>query len=90
MDIGVLTGALAMTLNIMRLLIFARIILSWFRVDKDNMLYKLLLDVTEPILSPIRKALSKSPIGGQDMPIDFSPLITILALHFISQILTAI
>ena len=89
MVIGVFTSALAMTLNIIRILIFIRIILSWVNVNKDTMLYKLLLDATEPILSPIRNALSKSPIGGQDMPMDFSPLIAILLLRFISQILTA-
>ena len=63
------------------LAIVGRALLSWFvRDPTGNPLMKLLIDVTEPILSPIRRVLP------QTMMIDLSPLIAIIAIQVIWQI----
>lgn len=64
--------------------IIVRVLLSWvalFRrqaIDPYNPIYQALLQITEPILAPIRNLLPT-------MGIDFSPIIAILILQFLSQ-----
>lgn len=55
--------------------IIGRAILSWFVRDPSHPVMRLLIDVTEPILGPIRRALPQSWM------IDLSPLVAILALQ---------
>lgn len=55
--------------------IIGRAILSWFVRDPSNPFMRLLIDVTEPILGPIRRALPQSWM------IDLSPLIAILVIQ---------
>ena len=63
-------------------LIFGRALLSWFIRDPRNPIMKLLLTLTEPILSPIRALLFKLKIGGN--MIDFSPLVALLLIQMLS------
>jgi YggT family protein len=63
------------------LLIFGRIILSWFPISRGSPMesvYSGLYSVTEPVLGPVRRALP--PLGG----FDFSPLVVIFALRFLA------
>ena len=55
--------------------IIGRAILSWFVRDPSHPFLRLLIDVTEPILGPIRRALPQSWM------IDLSPLIAILVIQ---------
>jgi YggT family protein len=80
--VGIVTIAL---LNILETAMFLRAILSWF-VDGSNKLYSVLASITEPIILPIRKLLSKTSIGG-GMPIDISFLVTYLLLEVVRTIL---
>ena len=70
-------------LTLMIFAIIARALLSWFYpVGKDRWT-RLLVDVTEPLLRPIRTVLSSIlPI-----PIDFSPIIAILLINFLQRLL---
>ncbi len=54
--------------------IFARAAASWFVRDTQSSLMRFLIDVTEPILAPLRRFI---PTG---MGVDFSPMIAILIL----------
>lgn len=60
--------------------IFARAVASWFVRDWGNPIMRFLLDVTEPILAPLRRLL---PTPG----IDFSPMVAIFGLFLLSQLL---
>ncbi len=66
--------------------ILLRAILSWFRPQTYNRLYsqfsRLLYQITEPLLGPVRNFL---PVGG--MGIDFSPLIVVYLLGWIRNLL---
>ena len=71
--------ALVEILNwLVTILVFAiigRSILSWFVRDPSHPVMRLLVDITEPILAPIRRALPQSWM------IDLSPLIAILVIQ---------
>jgi len=59
--------------------IIIRALLSWFSISPTQPLFRLLMEITEPVLAPIRRILP----GG--MMLDFSPLIAILLIQIISN-----
>ena len=61
--------------------ILIRALMSWFMPADGSGLSRVLLDITEPVLAPIRRVLP--PVGG----IDFSPLLAIVLVTVISQAL---
>ena len=63
-------------------IIIGRAILSWVNPDPYNPIVRFLHEVTEPVLSRIRR-LVPAFAGG----IDFSPVILILAIIFLQGIL---
>ncbi len=68
--------------NVLILAILARAILSWFRLGPDNPLIQILYDITEPILSPLRRVIP--PLGGM---IDITPIIALFLLRFLQQMI---
>jgi len=68
---------------IFELVLLARIILSWFpNVDRSNPIIKLLYDVTEPVLRPIREMMPQTGM------MDFSPLIVFLVIQVLMTLIT--
>lgn len=65
------------------ILILARIILSWVRVNHYNPWFVLLCRVTDPFLDPFRRLIP--PISG----IDFSPIIAFFALSLLRRVVLA-
>lgn len=76
-------GAVVIICDVMAIAIVIRSLLSWFPVDPRNFLVVFLVTITEPILSPLRRIIPRL-----DM-IDFTPLVAILLLMFISWLLQA-
>ncbi|HUS14928.1 MAG TPA: YggT family protein [Chloroflexia bacterium] len=74
-------------LNLLILLILIRSILSWFMPVGRDAATRLLVDVTEPLLAPIRGFTARLMPG---MPIDFSPWIAIIALQFLAGIIAQV
>ena len=70
-------------LNVLSLAVLGRALLSWFDPIGRNPLSRFLIDVTEPILRPIRSLM---PAG---MMLDFSPIIAILLIQLIQRALPA-
>ena len=64
------------------LLIVARALLSWFIRDTTHPVMRILLDLTEPVLRPIRRMMPS------DVMVDFSPLIAIVALQIVGRLIT--
>ncbi len=76
------TGAIVLVLQLFQFVVLARVLLSWFpNVDRSNPLIKLVFDVTEPVLAPIRNLLPQTGM------MDLSPLIVIIVISVISNIL---
>jgi YggT family protein len=67
-------------LNLYVLLLFGRVILSWFPLSPGSALvgvYSFLFNVTEPVLGPLRRVLP--PMGGFDL----SPIIIFIGVQII-------
>jgi YggT family protein len=64
--------------------IVARALLSWFNLSPSNPLVRILYDVTEPILAPLRRVI---PTIGM---IDITPIAAILLLQVAEQVLVDI
>lgn len=75
--------------NILMLAIFIRAIISWLPVSRDNNLVRLLYQITDPILTPIRTLIERSSFG-KNMMIDFSPVIAFLVIGLIKNIVLSI
>jgi YggT family protein len=59
--------------------VLIRALLSWVNPDPNNVIVRMLHDITEPILNPIRKLLPFS----LKMTFDISPLIAFLIIMFL-------
>ncbi|NLM13179.1 MAG: YggT family protein [Epulopiscium sp.] len=84
---SILSSALTVFFNLLDMLIFVRVLLSWFPVSRSNPLVALIYQLTEPILGPVRALIQRSVLGGRGMMLDFSPIIALLLLEFIKNIL---
>jgi YggT family protein len=62
--------------NIYELILFVRILMSWFRPNPYHPLVRFILQVTDPVLEPARRAIP--PIGG----FDFSPILVFIVLQW--------
>lgn len=68
------------------IVMFARIILSWFPVEPGSGLatvYGFLYAVTEPVLGPIRRVIP--PLGAGGMGIDLSPIIVFFGITILQS-----
>ncbi|MDE5101362.1 MAG: YggT family protein [Trichodesmium sp. St16_bin4-tuft] len=84
-SIGILVGTLTTFINIYLVLMFIRILLSWFpNINWYDPPFSVLSQLTDPYLNIFRSVIP--PLGG----IDFSPIIAIFALQFGAQILTGL
>ncbi len=61
--------------------ILLRVILSWFSPRPNNVLAKILYQVTEPILAPLRRIIPRVGV------LDFTPLVAIVLLRVITFLL---
>ncbi len=68
----------------LKLAIFARIILSWMPMDRGNRLVRIIYEITEPILGPIRRVLPA--LGG----LDLSPMIALILIQVAERVLIVI
>jgi YggT family protein len=68
-------------LDLYSLVLFAAIILSWLNLSPDNPIVKVVRQLTEPVLAPVRRVLPAA--GG----FDFSPLLVLLAIRLLQRLL---
>ena len=66
---------------VLTIAIIVRALLSWFNPTGGGGLVRILDDITEPVLAPIRRILP--PVGG----IDFSPLLALILVQIVSSVL---
>ena len=80
--------------NLLVIAILVRSILSWIVLSNRNFngqmgrFYMFLGRVTEPVVSPVRKLLSRIGLGGG--MIDFAPLVTMFLLIMVYRLIAAI
>ncbi len=78
-----LYGAAIFLLNIITLAIIVRALLSWFYPVGRDPWTKILVDLTEPLMAPVRSLLSRI----LPLPIDFSPIVVILLIQLLQNML---
>jgi YggT family protein len=59
----------------------ARAFLSWMRISYYHLVARFLIQITEPVLAPLRRYIP--PVGG----LDFTPMVALLILWFVEQLL---
>ena len=77
-------GLLCTALQLYVLLIFARVVLSWFPVTPDTAMATVagaLISITEPLLGFVRRIMPPVRMGG--MGLDLSPIIVVLGLQLV-------
>ena len=70
------------------IMLFVRILLSWFPGARGQMVV-LLHRCTEPFLAPIRRVIARSPLGGPGMFLDFSPIFAFLLMFLLRDFIIA-
>jgi YggT family protein len=70
-------------LTIMMYAIIARALISWFDRGMQNPISRFLVQITEPIIAPIRRVL---PTAGM---IDFSPMVAIILIWILQMMLSS-
>ena len=71
-------------LNIYLLVIFARILFSWVRVEPGTpvaSIYSVVFNLTEPVLGPLRQVIPPVRLGMAAL--DLSPLILLIGIRII-------
>lgn len=81
-----LMQALDVFFYVLELLIFIRIILSWLPIGYGNSIMRLIYNLTEPILGPVRGMVERSPIGG-GIGLDISPVFALILLRLVKMAL---
>jgi len=76
-----LAGVLNIVLTIAMIVIIARAILSWVSPDPHNQIVRIINQLSEPILFPVRRRVPY--FGG----IDFSPIIVLMIIFFLDEFL---
>ena len=79
--ITVLSEFISIFASVLTWAIIIRALLSWFSLGGAQPVFRLLIEITEPVLAPIRRVL---PTAGM---LDFSPLVALLLIQVISNIL---
>ena len=82
--IALVVGFVSYLCQILAFVVFLRAILSWFVVSRYNLLIRLLDDVVQPILSPLRRIVPV--LGG----FDITPLLAIAILYIIPFVVKVI
>ena len=82
---SILSQALGILFTVIEFAILARVLITWFPVPKENYLVRMLYQITEPILAPVRNIIQRSAMG-KNMMFDFSPVIAFLLIGLIRNI----
>jgi YggT family protein len=68
-------------LDLYSLVLLASVLLSWVDLSPDNAFVRVVRQLTEPVLAPIRRVLPTA--GG----FDFSALVVIVAIRLLQRLL---
>ena len=61
-------------------ILLARVLISWFQIDPYNPIVRILYQLTEPLLAPIRRLLPQTGM------MDFSPIVAFIAIMVVERI----
>lgn len=85
----IIIRTVVLLLDLMVMIIAARVISSWLPISKEGTVFRILYQITDPVILPIRRLIQKSSFG-KNMVLDFSPAIAILIIYVIKALLQSI
>jgi len=75
---------IGLALQIFQFILLARVLLTWFpNIDQSNPLIRLVYQITEPVLAPIRQAIPPERTGMMDI----SPIVVFLIIIVLRQLI---
>ena len=77
-------GILNLLFTVLTIAVIARALLSWFDPMMRYQVSRYLVDLTEPIIAPIRRVVP--PVGGM---IDLSPMVAVILLQVIQRVIVS-
>ena len=81
MSVAFLLRLINLLFTIYSVAIIVRSLLPWFRISYYRPLMRFLIQITEPVLAPLRRYIR--PVGG----LDFTPMVALLLLWFLERLL---
>jgi YggT family protein len=78
---NILLRLINLAFTLYSLAFIARALLSWFRISYYHPVARFLIQITEPLLAPLRRYIP--PVGG----LDFTPMVALLILWLVEQLL---
>lgn len=78
-------GLLISLLNIYSFILFGRAIMSWFDPTFSSQIGRILYDVTEPVIAPIRQVVP--PIAGLDLSIMVTIFLVVILQRLVASAL---
>jgi YggT family protein len=75
----------SLAFQIYEFLILIRVLLSWVRINPYHPVIRILYQITDPVLDPLRRVIP--PIGGA---IDISPVVALIILEIVHRIVVSI
>lgn len=86
---ALLLHAVDLFFYLLEVLILVRILFSWIVGYRGGSVMRLIYNLTEPILQPVRDMVDKSPLGG-GAGLDFSPVFALILLRLVKALLMAL
>ena len=77
---GILINAVQLFFTVLELAVLARVLFSWIRPDPYNPFVRIIVQITDPILQPLRRFIP--PLGM----LDITPLVALIGLSIIQQV----
>jgi YggT family protein len=65
-------------------ILLARVLITWFQVDPYNPIVRVLYQLTEPLLAPIRRLLPQTGM------MDFSPIVAFIVITVVERIVMSL
>ena len=77
---GILIAAVQLLFIVLELAVLARVLFSWIRPDPYSPFVRIIVQITDPILQPLRRVIP--PLGM----LDITPLVALIGLSIIQQV----
>ena len=81
MDIVAVSHIVGYLLQFLAFTIFGRALVSWFPIDRDGPIVRVLDGITEPIVEPLRRVIP--PIGMIDLTPTIAMIVLFIAANFL-------